>query len=142
MYLDSAILVKLLIPERDSKVFASAVKGKIVSSSELASTEIWATLLRKERDGEIGATQRAAAWTVFLERVRDKEINLHPLNSSALLHAHRVLEQCYPLVPLRSLDAIHCAACDLSQDFPLCTTDKRMRDAATILSIPVFPDAL
>ena len=42
-------------------------------------------------------------------------------------------------VPLRTLDAIHTAACDLSQDFPFCTTDKRMRDAAHVLGIPVFP---
>jgi hypothetical protein len=42
---------------------------------------------------------------------------------------------------LRTLDAIHTAACDLSQDFPHCTTDKRMREAAVVLGIPVFPPA-
>jgi len=42
-------------------------------------------------------------------------------------------------VPLRTLDAIHTAACDLAQDFPLCTTDRRMRDAAGLLGIPLFP---
>ena len=41
---------------------------------------------------------------------------------------------------LRTLDAIHTAACDLSQDFPLCTTDRRMRDAAKALHIPIFPE--
>jgi predicted nucleic acid-binding protein len=43
-------------------------------------------------------------------------------------------------VPLRTLDALHIAACDLSQDFPLCTTDARMRAAAERFGIPVFPE--
>jgi len=34
---------------------------------------------------------------------------------------------------LRTLDALHLASCDQSQDWPLSTTDKRMRDAATLL---------
>jgi len=56
-----------------------------------------------------------------------------------LKKAIHILERCHPAVPLRTLDAIHTAACDLSQDFPLCTTDRRMRDAAEVLGIPVFP---
>ena len=40
------------------------------------------------------------------------------------------------------LDAIHLAACDISQEFPLCATDSRMRAAATKLGIPLFPEAL
>ena len=63
----------------------------------------------------------------------------HPISSVLLKKANHVLERCHPAVPLRTLDAIHTAACDLSQDFPLCTTDKRMRDAAGVLGIPVFP---
>jgi len=41
---------------------------------------------------------------------------------------------------MKALEAIHTAACDLSQDFPLCTNDNRMRDAAIVLGIPVFPE--
>lgn len=54
--------------------------------------------------------------------------------------ARQVRELCHPEVPLRALDALHVAACDLSQDFPLCATDPRMRDAAKMLGIPVFPE--
>jgi hypothetical protein len=53
---------------------------------------------------------------------------------------NHILESCRPQVPLRTLDAIHAAACDLSQDFPLCSTDPRMREAARLLKIPVFPE--
>ena len=71
--------------------------------------------------------------------MESEEILLHPLNSAVLRRANHVLERCHPAVALRTLDAIHTAACELSQDFPLCTTDRRMRDAAGVLGIPLFP---
>lgn len=139
MYLDSCIIVKLLVPESDTDFFHEALVGQALSSSELASTEVFSTLLAKERNKLISARQRTAAWRVFNERVREKQILLHPINGVVLKKAQHVLERCHPAVPLRTLDAIHTAACDLSQDFPLCTTDRRMRDAAGALGIPVFP---
>jgi predicted nucleic acid-binding protein len=141
MYLDTAILVKLLVVEPDSEFFQEALDGKLLSSSELALTEVWSALLAKERNKVISARDRASAWRVFNERVQAKQIVLHPLNSVVLKKANQVLEHCHPQVPLRTLDAIHAAACDLSQDFPLCTTDRRMRDAASRLGIPIFPEA-
>jgi predicted nucleic acid-binding protein len=140
MYLDTSIIVKLLVDEPDTEFFQKALHGELLSSSELAVTEIWSALLAKERKKSISERDRAAAWRVFNERVRAKQIVLHPLNSVVLSKANQVLERCHPDVPLRTLDAIHTAACDLSQDFPLCTNDRRMRDAALMLRIPVFPE--
>lgn len=139
MYLDTAIIVKLLVDEQDTDYFQEALAGALLSSSELAFTEVRAALLTKERHKLISARQRAAAWQVFTDRVQARDIELHPLNGLVLRKANHILGRCYPKVPLRTLDAIHTAACDLSQDFPLCTTDRRMRDAAGVLGIPVFP---
>ena len=139
MYLDTAIIVKLLVDEPDSDYFQDALEGMLLSSSELAFTEVRAALLTKERNKLISAKQREAAWEVFNDRVQGRDIDLHPLNGVVLRKANYILGRCYPKVLLRTLDAIHAAACDLSQDFPLCTTDKRMRDAAGVLGIPVFP---
>ncbi|MGB8169672.1 MAG: type II toxin-antitoxin system VapC family toxin [Chthoniobacteraceae bacterium] len=138
--MDTAIIIKLLVAEPDSEFFQDALGGEVLSSSELALTEVWSALLAKERNKHISAQQRAKAWRVFNERVHAKQLLLHPLNSVVLKKANHVLERCHPAVPLRTLDAIHTAACDLSQDFPLCTTDKRMRDAAAVLGIPLFPE--
>ena len=140
MFLDTAIIVKLLVTEADSAFFQEALSGQPLSASELSLTETWSTLLAKERKGVISAKQRAVAWRVFRERVESEEILLHPLTSAVLRRANHVLERCHPAVALRTLDAIHTAACDLSQDFPLCTTDKRMREAAVVLGIPLFPE--
>ena len=141
MYLDTAILIKLLVVEPDSVFFQNELESELLSSSELAIAEVWSALLAKERNNGITPQQRSDAWRVFNERVQSKQIFLHPLNSVVLRKANQILERCHPAVPLRTLDAIHTAACDLSQDFPLCTTDRRMRDAAGLLGIPVFPPA-
>lgn len=139
MYLDTAVLIKLLVDEPDTEFFQDALRGAFLSSSELALTEVRSALLAKERDRQISAKQRQSAWAVFQRWIQEKELILHPLNSAVLKKATHVLELCRPSVPLRTLDAIHAAACDQSQDFPLCTTDKCMRDAAQVLGIPLFP---
>jgi predicted nucleic acid-binding protein len=141
MYLDTAILIKLLVPEPDTEFFQNSLAGALLSSSELATTEVWSALLAKERNGHISASQRGAAWRVFQQWITERQLLLHPLNSVVLKKANHLLERCHPAVPLRTLDAIHAAACDLSQDFPLCTTDRRMRDAAAATGIPLFPEA-
>jgi predicted nucleic acid-binding protein len=139
MYLDSAIIVKLLVEEPDTALFVQALVGHTLSSSELAAPEVLSALLGKERKKLITKAQRIEAWQAFNARVQSWDIILHPLNGVVLKKANHILEHCHPAVPLRTLDAIHAAACDLVQDFPLCTTDKRMREAAGVLGIPIFP---
>ena len=138
MYLDSCILVKLLTPEADSELFADRLTGIFLTSSELALTEVWSSLLAKERNKIITQSHRERAWRSFSSMINDQSLVLHPLASVALRKANQLLEICHPSVALRTSDAIHLAACDLTQDFPLCTTDERMRQAAALLKIPLF----
>jgi len=142
MYLDSCILIKLLVTEEDSNCFERAAAGKPITSSELAYSEVAAALLGKERARKISSSQRQAAWQLFQNWVDEEIVELDPLETRTLRNANRILSMTHPRIALRTLDAIHLAACDLSQDFPLCTTDRRMRDAAVLLNIPVFPETL
>lgn len=139
MYLDTPIIIKLLVRESDSVFFSEQLSGQPLCSSELAMTEVLSALQHKERTKQITAADRRLAWREFREWVQSEQIVLHPLNGVVLKKANHVLERCHPAVPLRTLDALHTAACDLSQDFPLCTTDRCMRDAADMLGIPIFP---
>lgn len=141
MYLDSCILVKLLVVEPDSEFFVSSLEGKPLVTSELAQTEVFSALLARERAGRISITDRRRAWHEFEERTAAGEIRIAPLNSIVLRKARHTLERCHPQVPLRTLDAIHLATADLCHDFPLATTDGRLRDAATLLGFKVFPPA-
>jgi len=139
MYLDSCILVKLLVAEPDSALFIRSLEGKPLVTSELAQTEVFSALLARERAGKISLADRRRAWAEFEARIEAGEIRIEPLNSITLRKAAHSLEHCHPKVPLRTLDAIHLATADLCQDFPLVTTDGRLRDAATLLGFKVFP---
>jgi predicted nucleic acid-binding protein len=141
MYLDSCILVKLLVTEPDSEFFIRSLVGRSLITSELARTEVFSALLARERAGKISAPDRRRAWHEFEERVKAKEIKIEPMSSIVLRKATHSLEQCHPKVPLRTLDAIHLATADLCQDFPLATTEARLRDAAALMGFEVFPAA-
>jgi predicted nucleic acid-binding protein len=139
MYLDTGIIVKLLVTEPDSEFFIRSLEGQRLTTSELAQTEVFSALLARERAGKIEAADRRLAWKEFQARVADEEIKIEPLNSVVLRKATHCLEHCHPPVPLRTLDAIHLATADLCQDFPLVTTDVRLANAARAMHIPVFP---
>ena len=137
MYLDTGILVKLFVREPDSDFFGELTDGEIISSSVLAYTEVRSALLAKERAAAITIEQRRRAWRIFQGNVDEELIGLIPLAPALFKRANYILETCHPKVPLRTLDALHLACCDQSQDWPLCTTDTRMRAAAELLRFPL-----
>lgn len=139
MYCDSCILVKLFTPEDDSVFFERELRGKALSSSELAWPEVCSALLAKERAHQLLGEERQRAWDLFRSWVDQDLLVLHPVDSATLRKAARQLELCQPAVALRTLDAIHLAAADLTQDAPLCTTGPRLRQAARHLRMPLFP---
>ena len=142
MYIDSAIIVKMLIREELSDFFQKALSGLVLHTSELSLVEVGSALLSKVRTKIINEKQRVAALRIFQEKVADEQILIIPLDSPVYSRAQSLIEFCHPAVALRTLDAIHLAACDLSRDFPLCATDGRMRAAAAKLHIPLFPETL
>ena len=123
--------------EHDSDFFGKLTDGQNLSSSILAYTEVWAALLAKERNGAITMEQRQRAWRSFEWNVEEEIILLVPFSPAIFKKTNHLLERCHPQIPLRSLDALHLASSDQLQDWPLCTTDKRMRDAATLLRFPL-----
>ena len=139
MYLDSCIIVKLLVVEPDSERFIRSLEGQPLVTSELSRTEVFSALLARERAGKISVSDRRRAWREFEARVASGEIKIELLNSLVMHKANHLLEKCHPKAALRSLDAIHLATADVCHDFPLATTDERLRAAATLLGFNVFP---
>ena len=142
MYLDTGILVKLLTPEPETAWFERELRGHTMTTSELALVEIKSALFAKERAKAISREQRVRAEAKLAELVDQEILQFRNLNNRVLKKATQVIESCHPDVPLRALDALHVASCDLAQEFPLCTTDARMHAAAKALDIPVFPEKL
>jgi len=140
MYLDSAILVKLVVREPDSFFYAEQADGQAaVWSSELALTESWSALFRKQREGAISTQARRGAWQKLERYFTDGMLGLVPIDQSILKRANRIISRCHPKIVLRSLDAIHLASCEAADAFPLLTNDRQMRIAAAHLRFPLGP---
>lgn len=139
MYLDSAIIVKLLVREPESDWFARNLSGHGFDTSELALAEVCAALLFKERAGDIKAIERVKAAEKFFSMVDDELIVLRPLNRKVIERARAMQVACHPGVPLRTLDALHVATCDLHHLGTLATTDRRMRAACEQFAIALMP---
>lgn len=140
MYLDSAIIVKLFVRESDSMFYAERLDGQFdIWTSELAMTECYAALCRKEREEEIDARTRRAAWGKVERHRLEGSIRFLSVSNSVLNRARTILERCHPSVTIRSLDAIHLASCEELGAFPIWTNDFRMREAAMLLRFPLGP---
>ena len=139
MYLDTAIIVKLLVREADSDWFGRHLSGCSFESSELALAEVCAALMFKERAGDISPRERESATAKFFSMVESEVILLFPLNRKVIERARGIQLACHPQVPLRTLDALHVATCDLHHGGTMSATDRRIRAACKQLGIAVMP---
>ena len=139
MYLDSAIIVKLLVREEDSDWFNRELAGHSFETSELALAEVRSALLAKERAGSITSRERISAAEKFELMVEDQLVKLFALNRVVLERATAMQLACHPKIPLRTLDALHVATCDLNKCGALSTTDNRMRAACEQFAIALMP---
>jgi predicted nucleic acid-binding protein len=142
MYLDTAILLKLLVREPDSDWFSRNLVGHSFETSELSLLEVRSALLAKERAGQISPDEQLAALDKLAEMVAEEIVRLYPLNRSVLDRAGAILSACHPRIPLRTPDALHIATCDLHRRHVLSTTDGRMRAACEQLAIELVPARL
>jgi uncharacterized protein len=140
MYLDSAIIVKLLVREEDSDWFDRHVANHELWSSELALAEVRSAILIKERVGQISVAQRKLAFARFDSMCGEEVLRLHPLSLPVVERAAGLLVSCHPEVALRSLDAIHLATALMHPRGSLCATDAKLRAAARRIGVACFPE--
>ena len=142
MYLDSAIIVKLLVREADSEWFGRNLVGHKFVTSELALTEVRSALLSKERRGYITPPERGTAAGKFVAMIEKESLRLFPLTRAVLERASAIQQACHPHIPLRTLDALHVATCDLHHSGTMSATDGRIRAACEHFAIGLFPAKL
>ena len=141
MYLDSAIIVKLLVAEPDSGFYTTLVDGRAdLCASVLSLPECRSALVRKVDGGEISLSDYAEAWEEAEEMLAGHSgIHVISMRDEVLKLASALIEQCRGRVALRALDAIHIATCMNAEAYPLVTNDRLMRKAAETLKVPLAP---
>ncbi len=146
-YWDTSGLVKLYVEESDCAMFRQHVqdRGELVTSGGFARMEFIVAMRRKEADGEISAGSAER----HLEHL---DLNIH--GGSCLLtevdgvvrdEFAYVVKRCYSQTPpvfIRTLDALHIAAARVARETEIVATDKRLREAATLLGFQLFPPIL
>ena len=136
MYLDTSVAVKLFIPEPDSTECELIVGGAGFISSDLLYGEMQAAALGKARGGHLDVHSAERAFERFEAALAEGNIHLIKLDGLLVREAAEVMRQVYPLA-LRPLDAIHLATYLSVDAGPLFTRDRRMREAAAKLGIPL-----
>jgi len=141
MYLDSAIIVKLFIPEPDSGFYASLVDGRAdLAVSALSLPECRSALARKLDGGEITQDEYREACGEMDEIFSGRAgIAVAGVDNDILQLAALLIERCQGRVALRALDAVHIATCMNNGNYPLATNDKTMRKAAEALQVSLAP---
>lgn len=99
--------------------------------SDWVVTELASALSIKVRTGELSAEDRARLASLFT-RLRTESLTVSPLNRSHFATAARFVEQVS--LGLRAADALHVAVA-AEYSATLCTLDRRLAEAATILAV-------
>jgi|UniRef100_UPI00404B2974 predicted nucleic acid-binding protein len=138
MYLDTSVAIAIYTREPDSDKLETLLRrGDGFISSELLIGEMSRALLAKEKSRVITPALRKIIVKKLDDHLAAGLVHLVALNSLVIREAVEVMNQVYPNVLLRTLDAIHLATYLGIDAGPFFTKDKRMQDAARLLNIPL-----
>ena len=142
-YWDTSSLGKLYLPEPDSAAFAqkAAVDPAIVTT-RLAVYEMRRVAFRKETEGLIQSGTAETVLSQVTQDITSGQLRIVELDARVETEFNAIMATCYrhtPPLPIRTLDALHLASARADNQTQLVATDKRMRDAAKLLGLSVFP---
>ena len=142
-YWDASCVIKRYVPERDSLRFQQhVIGGATVRTSRITRLELFTTLRRKVAEGDLTPVEADSALANYDHDIAAGQVTVRRLS----LRVERVFQtltaalyQHTPMLPLRTLDAIHLATATVLAEPELVTTDKRLRDAAALHGLAPFP---
>ena len=136
-YLDTSALAKLYLSEPGSEAFAGFVsRCDRPRISTLVVAEMRSLLQRHRRLGSIDDTYARDAFDLLLADIEERRLVRFAIHDEDLWGATHLMGS-MPSTPLRTLDAIHLAACQARRIRLLATADTRMAEAARSLGMDV-----
>ena len=134
---------KLYLPEPDSADFVQkAANNPVIVTTRLALYEMRRVAFRKESDGYIRAGTAESVLTQLNLDIAAGQIRVVDLDARVETEFKVIMASCYrhaPPLPVRTFDTLHLASCRAEGQSELVATDKRMRDAAKLLGLSLFP---
>ena len=114
----------------------------MIVSCKLARFEMHRIAFRKESGGLILAGTAEEVLASLDQDIAAGEIRVVETDPALEAAFSAIMAACYrrtPPLPLRTFDAIHLAAARVSGQTEMVATDKRLREAATLLGLTVYP---
>ena len=143
-YWDTACLIKLHVAEPNSGVFRRHAEecGDVAVSAAFARLEFFVAVRRKEADGEIGHGFAERYVALLDDEIHAGTCRLISVDDAVRASFEDLVKLCYSQTPpifVRTLDALHIATARVAGEDEIVATDKRLRDAATLLGFQLFP---
>ena len=134
LYLDTSLLVAALTNEAETgpmQTWLGQQPLEDLAISDWVATEFSSALSIKLRTGQIGPNDRAEVLAKFTRLVADS-LTVVPVSRLQFRIAARFVDQ--HTLSLRAGDALHLAVC-ADHGATLCTLDRRLNDAGSLLGI-------
>lgn len=143
-YWDASALAKLHFPEPDSPTFRQFAAGSPAPpvTARLGVLEMERVAWFKETNGQSTPADRAAVLSQLAAEVSRGDVRVVEWNEAVEKIFAQVLQTCFsqrPPVVLRTADAMHLAAALLAGETEMVSTDTRLREAARLCGLTLFP---
>ena len=134
---------KLYLPELDALDFVQrAANQPVIVTARLSLFEMQRLAFRKEGDGLIPAGSAEMVVTQVEQDIAAHEIRVIDIDAKVEAEFGALLRLCYrrtPVLAIRTFDAVHLATARAAGETEVVTTDKKMRDAAKLVGLSLFP---
>jgi len=142
-YWDTSALGKLYVPETDSPDFEEKAAGEaVIVTTRLALYEMCRIAFRKEVEGSIPPKSAEDIVSQLQQDLAAGEIRIIEIDSGIEAEFKAIMATCYrnasPLL-IRTFDAIHLGSARISGETEVVATNGRLRDAAKLLGLSIFP---
>lgn len=142
-YWDTACLVKLYTPEPNSEVIRDflAISSQCVTC-DIAPLEFWTTVRRKEAEGMLAPYEAQRVYDELQADIQAGLILIQLCDQEVEREFHNFVDRCLAATPpvlIRTNDALHLASAKVAGETEIVATDKRIREAALLLEMTVFP---
>lgn len=139
VYVDTSAAVKLYVPEPESPSVDRILRGRTdLLVSDLTVSELASALGRRRREGTLEASVAARIYRRFLSDLSDGLFLRVELTSEVHREAERML-LASPLLPLRTLDALHLASAATHDARTILTFDLNLARAAASFGLLTAP---
>ncbi len=145
LFWDTSAVLKLYVDEPDAREFRTLAQGpEVLVISAFSVHELHCAFYRKEFLKALKSGMAEVLYQAFQDEIQSGYFRLIEYSQSVEQRAVKVVRMCYGAnrpVLIRSLDVVQLASALAAGATNVVSTDARMRRAAALLGMHVFPQA-